>query len=325
MGVELYISELNGVSHYIPAVEEGIELLWERHGTPGKIRFSVLFDDLLKIEEGMPVSLKVDGKNVFYGFVFSKKEDKKGIVEITAYDQLRYLKNKDTYIYENKTASQLIENIAKDFKLKLGNLADTEFIIQSRVEDNVTLFDMIENALDITLQNKGRMFVMYDDFGAITLKEISDMKVGGDSGGYLLIDEESAENFEYESTIDVQTYNQIKLIDNNSKDSSRAVYITKDSSHINQWGLLQYFGTIAKGEDSEKKADQLLKLYNQKTRNLRIVGAFGDIRVRGGSLVLVNLKLHDMKLQNFMLVEKVVHKFKHEEHFMDLTLRGGGL
>ena len=70
------------------------------------------------------------------------------------------------------------------------------------------------------------------------------------------------------------------------------------------------------------KARALLDLYNQKTRNLQIKDALGDIRVRGGSLIVVNLNLGDVKLQNFMLVEKATHKFKNGEHFMDLTLKG---
>lgn len=326
MNIEMFVAgHKTGSGLVIPAIEEGIELVWERYGKPGKIVFSVVCDEALKIDEGNSVSFKVDGKNVFYGFVFSKREDKNGILQVTAYDQLRYLKNKDTYIYEDKTASQVIDNLAKDFSLNLGTLEDTGYVIASRVEDNVTLYDMIENALGLTLQNTKQMFVMYDDFGKITLKNIANMKVGGDSEGYLLIDEETAENFEYESSIDVSTYNKIKLICNNNDSGARDVYIAEDSSHFNEWGVLQYFGNLEKDENGKDKADKLLELYNHKTRNLRVNNAFGDTRVRGGSLVLVRLKLHDLYIQNFMMVEKVVHKFKLEEHFMDLTLRGGVL
>jgi len=93
---------------------------------------------------------------------------------------------------------------------------------------------------------------------------------------------------------------------------------------MNTWGVLQYFDTLQKGENGQAKADALLKLYNNKTRNLKIVNAFGDTRVRAGSMIVVNLALGDMNVKNFMLVEKVKHTFKLDEHFMDLTLRGGG-
>lgn len=93
--------------------------------------------------------------------------------------------------------------------------------------------------------------------------------------------------------------------------------------HINEWGVLQYFDTLSKGENGQAKADALLQLYNKKTRNLKIVNALGDTRVRAGSMVVINLALGDMNLKNFMLVEKVKHTFKLDQHFMDLTLRGG--
>ena len=102
-----------------------------------------------------------------------------------------------------------------------------------------------------------------------------------------------------------------------------ALYITQDSSNINKWGILQYFDTLQKGENGQAKADALLKLYNKKTRNLKITNALGDNRVRAGSMVVINLDLGDMKVRNWMLVEKCKHTYKEGEHWMDLTLRGG--
>lgn len=195
-------------------------------------------------------------------------------------------------------------------------------MIASRVEDNTSLFDMIENALDLTLQNNKEMFVLYDDFGKLTLKNISSMYVG-EQGAYLMIDEETGENFEYSSSIDNDTYNKIKLTYDNEDTGKREVYIAQDSSHMNAWGVLQYFDTLSKGENGQAKADALLKLYNSKTRTLKITNAIGDTRVRAGSMIVINLALGDINVKNFMLVEKVTHTFKLDSHFMDLTLRGG--
>lgn len=322
MDVELLIANQGNGKVYYPICEEGIEWSTERRGVPGKLKFKVVKDDIISFQEGDAVRLTVNGANVFFGFVFSKKRDKDQIIEVTAYDQLRYLQNKDTYVYANKTASQLIQMIANDFGLKTGTLEETGFVIASRVEDNTSLFDMIGNALDLTLQNKKEMFVLYDDFGKLTLKSLANMRVGT-NGAYLLIDDETGENFEYTSSIDSQTYNKIKLAYENEETGKRDIYIAQDGSHINRWGILQYYDTLSKGENGQVKADALLKLYNQKTRNLKITNAFGDTRVRGGSMVVINLGLGDINMKNFMLVEKCVHKFKLDEHFMDLTLRGG--
>ena len=322
MKAELYIADSGGAKVYLPSVEEGIEWTTQRRSTPGKLTFRVVRDDKLKLEEGAAVQLRVDGKPVFFGFVFTQQRDKDQIIRVTAYDQLRYLNNKDTYVYENKTAADLLRMIAADFSLQVGEVEDTGFVIPSRVEDNTTLFDMIENALDLTLQNNRGMYILYDDFGKLALKNISSMVVG-EPGAYFMIDEATGENFDYSSSIDKDVYDKIKLIYENEDSGVREVFIAQDSGHINQWGVLQYFDTLQKGENGQAKAEALLKLYNAKTRTLQITGALGDTRVRAGSMIVVNLDLGDIQLKNLMLCEKVTHKFKLDEHRMDVTLRGG--
>ena len=244
--------------------------------------------------------------------MFTKKRNKTDTIQVTAYDQLRYLKNKDTYSYENKKASEVVKMIAADFNLNLGAIEDTQFIIASRVERNKTLFDTIQNALDLTLQNRKQLFVLYDDFGKLTLKNIESMKLN------LLIDEDSAENFDYSSSIDGETYNKIKLSYEN-----REIYIAQDTNSINQWGVLQYFEEIEETTNGKVKADTLLSLYNKKTRSITLKNVLGDISVRAGASVIIKLNLGDVKVQNYMIVEKAKHSFKNGEHFMDLTLKGG--
>lgn len=322
MNVELLIGDETGRKMYQPAVQEGIEWSTERRSTPGKLTFKVMIDDILDFSEGSPVRMKVDGDPVFFGFVFKKQKSKDKVYTVTAYDQLRYLKNKDTKVYENKTADQFVKMIADDFSLNVETLENTGYIIASRVEENTSLFEMVENALDLTLTNTGEMYVLYDDFGKLTLKALSSMYVGV-PGAYLMIDEETGENYEYTSSIDDKTYNKIKLTYDNEETGYRDVYIAQDGSNINKWGILQYFDTLQKGENGQAKADALLSLYNKKTRNLRITNAIGDNRVRAGSMVVIVLDLGDVKLKNFMLVEKCKHTYKENEHWMDLTLRGG--
>ena len=315
VNIELLIQ--HGDKVFIPVVQEGITWTTERKGCPGELKFKVVKDDVISFTEGDAVRLKVNGQNVFYGFIFKKQRDKEQIISVTAYDQLRYLKNKDTIVYENKTAGELIQMIAKDYMMQTGTIEDTGFKIKSRVEENTSLFDMIQNALDMTLENQKYMYVMYDDFGKIALKGLDNMRLN------LLIDEVTGENFDYTSSIDSNTYNKVKLTYDNEKTGTREVYVAQDSENMNAWGVLQYFDTLQEGENGKAKADALLSLYNKKTRNLTIKNAFGDVRVRAGSMIVVIMDLGDMKLKNLMLVEKCKHEFKESQHLMTLTLRGG--
>ena len=302
---------------YMPPVKEEVKVTTERQISPGVLEFSFV-DTGTNIGNGDPVRFKdADGKEVFYRFIFRMKRDRSNIVTITAYDQIRYLKNKDTLVYENKTADGVVALIGEKYGFNIGTLANTVWVIALRVEDNVSLLDMISNALDQTLQNTGDLYILHDDFGKLNLSFLGDMYVP------IMIDAETGQNYDYESSIDENTYNRIKLVYDNEDAGKREVYIAQDSSNINRWGILQYFDALQKGENGQAKADALLQLYNKETRTLTVKDAAGDSRVRGGSLVVVQLDLGDVKLQNLMLVEKCVHKYGESKHTMDLTVSGG--
>ncbi len=315
METELIIQ--NGKTIYSPAVTEGVEWSTERIGSPGQMTFKVLEDKEMKITEGNAVRFKYKGNNVFYGFIFTRKIDQDGVISVTAYDQLRYLKNKDTYVYANKTLTQVVKRIISDFSLKKGELENTKYKIPSRVEDNQTLFDIIANAQDLTMMNRGKMYVLFDDFGKIALKNINKMKVN------IVIDIDAGQKYNYTSSIDSDTYNKIKLYYDNESTGSREVYIAKSTKNMNEWGVLQYYEKLEDGENGKVKADTLLNLYNARKKNLSINQAIGDQRVRAGSMVIVSMTIDHTKILHYMLVEKCKHEYKDNEHWMDLTLRGG--
>lgn len=315
MGAEILIQ--HGSTIQYPAVVEGAKLTLERKGTPGKLTFTVVKDSKLNFQEGDPVKLTLDGTPMFYGFVFIKSRDKDGTIDVTAYDQLRYLKNKDTITEEGLKASDLLKRIATDFRLNLGTVEDTGYTMETVVEENQTLFDMIQNALDETLLNTGKLYVLYDDVGSLTLKDINSMKTD------LLIDMEAAENFSYSSSIDDATYNKIKLAFNNEKTGKRELYVAQDGEKINQWGVLQYFEEIQTATGAAAKAEAMLAHYDRKTRKLTIKNAFARPDIRAGSAVMVSLNLGDIIANQYLMAEKVVFTFKEDENMMDLTLVGG--
>ena len=339
MAVEVMIQ--NGNKIYCPVVKSGLEWITERKGTPGKVTFDVIKDvvpasdggkpvsvtvdgtetsaqyEALNFQEGNPVGLSVGGKKVFHGYVFTKKRNKDGTIKVTAYDQLRYFKNKDTVVYEGKKGSELIQMLAADYHLQCGEIEDTGFVIESGVEENTTLFDIVGNALDETLTATKKVFVLYDDCGRLTLKNVQSLKLD------LLIDEETGENFDYTSTIDEGVYNKIKLTYDNDKTGKREVYVAQDGANQNLWGVLQYFEKVQNPIGAKERADAMLQLYNRKARKLTIQKAFGDPRVRAGTSVVVKLNLGDVIVENFMVVEKAKHTFNGDEHWMDLTLIGG--
>ena len=299
MSAELLIQ--NGDTVYFPAVLEDIKWETERYGSPGKLTFKCMYDSKLNVTEGNPVRLRWNGLNVFYGFIFKIEKDKEPVLSITAYDQLRYFKNKDTYVINGKTAGEVLELIAADFELQTGDVEDTGYVIPSLVEDGKSLFDIMQDCLDQTLMNVGEMYVLYDDFGSLLLKNIANLAVN------ILIDSETGENYKYSSSIDDQTYNKIKLVYDNKNTGQRDVYIAQDSSKMNEWGMLQYYDKLSEGENGKEKVESLLQLYNRKSKSFQITNAIGDVSVRAGCLLPVILDLGVAKVQSMMLVESCIN------------------
>lgn len=307
----------NGKNKFTIPVKDGMQIVFERKGMPGKLTFQTIADDKLKISEGNAVLVTIDKQKFFYGFIFSMDMTKDGFISCVAYDQIRYLKAKDTIIYENKTATEIVKQIAKKFNLKCGTLADTKYKM-SAIKDDTSMIDIIQNALDETLLTKNTLYVFFDNVGKLQIKNVANMKVNN-----CIIDEETAEDYSYKTSIDENVYNQIKLFYENTKKGSYDVYISKNTSSINSWGLLQYLEKIDNPDIGKLKSQAYLKLYCQKKRGLTIKNVIGNCKVRAGSLVPIMLQLYDKKIANYMLVEKVTHTFNKNDYKMDLIVSGG--
>lgn len=303
---------------YQPIVVDGVMLEIHRMGQPSKLTFTVVIDDAIKFQEGNEVNLFADGKRIFFGYVFTKSRDKDNQIRVTCYDQLRYLKNKFVYIY-NGTATSLIKRIADDFMLRVGDLEDTGYAIPNRLEDNNTLFDIIQTALDLTYTNTKKSYILYDDGGKLMLKEATTMKVD------TVIDATTAENFEYTSSIDGKTYNSVQLYyeDGKGKKVRHMPAPARDNQHVAEWGLLQYCAKCENPAAIESLQQSYLNAFNRKTRTLRIRGAFGNLDVRGGTMIPVILDLGDIQNKSYLMVDRVVHRFEDGHHSMDLDLIGG--
>lgn len=313
----------DGYELQYPIVEDGVKWETDRHGSPGKLTFKVYKDKngSLNFQEGDAVALRYYDNTkgwviVFNGYIFTKKRNKDGWIDVTAYDQLRYFKNKATYVYTNKKASDIVRMIANDYKLTQGTIENTNYVIGQRVEDNQSLFDIIQNALDLTLASTKKLYVLYSDNGNICLKDALNMKTN------VVINENVAEDFDYTSSIDSETYNEIELFYDNDETNKREYYHAMDMTNINNWGRLRYTENLKNPTNAQDRANKMLQLYNQKTRELKVTKAFGNCECRAGASVIVQLTLGDIVVSNYMLIEKATHTFKKNEYRMDLTLGG---
>lgn len=311
---ELMISDKKNTV-YQPKTVEGVKLDIERRGSPSRLSFSVLNDEKMTLDVGYQVTLKVDGVGMFSGFIFSLDYSEGDTIDITAYDQLRYLKNKAYYVFKKKTATEMIKHIASQYGLKTGKLTNTPYTMDL-IEDGSTLFDIINRALDETLTNTKNLYVLYDDFGSLSLKSLGEMETK------IVVNNANSGGYDYSVSIDEATYNEVKLYYDNDKTGKRDVYVEKDSSNIAKWGRLRLLEKLDDGEDGISKAQKLLNLYNAPTKYLNVKNIEGHPSVRGGSIIYCDLTVGKMKVTNAMVVESVTHSFTLDEHKMDVTIRG---
>ena len=93
--------------------------------------------------------------------------------------------------------------------------------------------------------------------------------------------------------------------------------------------MLQTCDSVSDDENGDEKAKTMLAEHNHPSRSLSVSGAFGDMRVRGGTTLLAQLDLVDMgysenghTVDHWMTVESVTHNFTANKHTMDLDLKG---
>ncbi|GAB6927046.1 hypothetical protein JCM10914A_10290 [Paenibacillus sp. JCM 10914] len=318
--IELMIDRKNGSVWDLGQIVTDITWTTSRQAKPASLDINYVNDGLAQskafaVENGDIVRFRKDDQNLFYGYVFSKEWGMDGQVKLMAYDQLRYLSSNETYRFTNTKVEDIIRKIAKDFNLKTGTLANTGHTIPAMLEADKKLIDIICKALDSTLIATKQYYMFYDKFGELTLTNMNDMllmlAVGEDS---LMTD------FSYKKSIDNDTYNRIKVVRDNKQTGKRDVYMYQHGQNIAQWGLLQLYEVADENMNPaqlKQLAQNLLELKNKEQQTLSIE-AIGDLRVRAGHTIYVNLPEEGLKPY---LIDECKHKFGGGTHTMSLNMK----
>lgn len=291
---------------------------WEtkRRGSPASLSVKQVAAGPVQWAEGGTLLLKKDGAGVFLGYVFDIEQDETGGVSVKAYDQMRYLKNKDTYVFEGQRADQVIWQIAADFGLTLGPIANTGYVIPSMVEDIQTLLDIMLKALDLTIINTGKLYVLWDDFGKLTLSDADALKLG-----LMIGDASLATGYKYRSEIDSATANQIKLVRDNKESGKRDVYLIQDSGSIRTWGILMHQEKVNENLNPaqiDSLGQSMLELKNRPSRTFTVNALTSDVTVRAGRSIFVQIAA--LGVSAFYLLEEVSHDLVNEKMTLKLKV-----
>lgn len=321
MTIEILCQDsVTGKGYDLSDVFENLTISTQMESQPGKLIVNYINQSEVVINNGSSISVKVDGKGVFLGYVFKLKPYSNNEVQLTAYDQLRYLQNKDTYNLGSMTCDKIFEKICQDCQLKYKVTNRSSYNVPAKIFDNESYYSIIQYGLDQALINEGYRYIVRDNFGTLEHVELSSI-----ASNLFIGDDSLLTDYEYEISIDDQTYNQIKLVREDSQTNTRKVYIVKDSNTINRWGVLQYFEKVNENMNSaqiQAQAENLLKVKNTETKTLKLT-CIGDLRVREGVAVVIGIKAlekYGVKYNSYYFVNACDHKFENGNHTMTLDM-----
>lgn len=319
--LEIILDNRDGTLWDLSEIATGITWKTSRYGRPSSLDFTIVKNGIyqenaFRYSNGDVVRFVYNGHNIFYGYIFSIDSGKNEDVKITCYDQVRYLLANQTYVLSNISTGDIIRRIAKDFELRVGHIEDTGYRIPTMVEDAQKLLDIIEKANVLTMQNTGRNYVFYDDFGELALRNVEDMLVD-----FYIGDDSLMYDYRSKISIDTDTYNRIILYKDNKDTGKREIFKSQDSDNIARWGVLQLYQSVDENANEaqiKQLLDQLMTVKNRETKSLKIE-AIGDPRIRAGCYVPI--EIGEYGINQPFLVDECQHRFDGADHTMSLELK----
>lgn len=291
-----------------------------RRGSPTRtLTVSLLDDDGylhersgIDVEEGWQCIFKFDGAELFRGIFIRQSTTQKKTGKYKAYDNGIYLSNnRDTFVYESKTASQIFSDVCSRFGLPTGDVAGCSFSIPDHIKKKATGWDTIEDALSLEFDNTGTRFFVVSEKGLLSLKKRQEnilqwvLEVGANVSSY---------NFT-KSIEDVKT--RIKLISSEGTVLAEA----SDPDLEAKIGIMQDVNTPDETLNSGQLtalANSLLAEKKQANRSLTLNNLLGLTDVVSGVGVFVIIPHID--ISRTLYVDSDTHTFKDNLHTMSLQL-----
>lgn len=311
----------NGASNGIEISGLVDTIKWSgRRGSPTRtLSVSLLDDDGhnhvrsgIDIEEGYQCIFTYNGEELFRGMFHTQTQSNAKTAEYKAYDLGIYLSNnRDTFVYENKTATDVFYDVCSRFGIPVGGAAQTSYVIPDLTKKKSTGWDAIEDALSLDFDNTGAKYYVSAENGKLYLKKRLENVVQ-----WVLETNVNITGYSYTKSIEnVKT--RIKLLSSEGTVVAQA----QDNTLENKIGIFQEIDT----PDESLTTAQINSLVNtmlteKKTpeRTLSLNNVLGIPTVISGVAVFVNIP--HIGLNRTFYVDSDTHTFKGNLHTMSLDL-----
>ncbi|MBQ3032207.1 MAG: hypothetical protein II993_01185 [Anaerotignum sp.] len=319
--MEVKVLLQHGSNVYEPVLEGGVEWYASIMGKAGRLKCKVVRDGIVNFVEGDKVTLSVDGRICFSGYVMTKERTSEQIISVTAYDQMFYLaRNKATYVFVNKGMQEIIQTIGADYGLRIGHITDSGWKIPQRIEEGETLMDIMLSALEICGYATGKEYFLFDQGGALVVKEREEMVTDA-----VLKCDGGISDYTYKTDISKDTYNGVQLYHAGRKETERKAYQVESAEKVKEWGRLQYYKKVAytlNQAQLKEMAEGILKQKNRVIKKLLIENINGDILLFAGNSIWLEIPdLAEISLRGKALIESCTHIFEDGEHRAQMEIR----
>jgi hypothetical protein len=267
----------------------------------------------LSIKEGHTLLFMDDTTEYFRGTVFTQSKNQSFNQSIKAYDQLIYLvKNKNSYVFTNQTATQIIQRLCGDYQIPMGEIKDTGYRIPALVVDGETLYDIAYKAIYATFKQTGRRFYLGSSGGSIYLAEKLDQV------NYIVIEDEvNLLDFTLDTSIEDSATSVVMVA---GEEKSAITIRAKNDSLAADIGTIQYYEKVTDKLNSAQLQERVNKAMADKGKVISrlSISCIGDTSVMTGTAI--HLVIRDMGIWQGYYVDSDSHVFKGNSHTMSIEL-----
>lgn len=265
----------------------------------------------IDVEQGHQCIFNYNGQELFRGIIMTQTQTNRKSLSFTAYDNGIYLaNNKDTFTYENKTASDVFRDCCTRFGLPMGEVADCTYKIPELTKSKTTAFDAIADALSLDFDATGIRHYVASEKGKLKL----------------LTRRENILQWVIEVGENLSTYTYTRSIENIK---TRVKMVSKEGTTLAEKSnaalekKIGVFQEIEKPDESLTTAqinDLIASMLDEKSTPERTldVEAMGIAEVISG--IGVYIIIPELGLARTFYVDSDTHTFKDNMHTMSLKL-----
>lgn len=265
----------------------------------------------IDVEQGHQCLFTFNGTELFRGIIMTQTQTNKKRLTFTAYDIGIYLaNNKDTFTYENKTATDVFKDCCTRFGLPMGEVASCTYKIPELTKSKTTAFDAIADALSLDFDATGIRHYVASEKGKLKLLTRREnimqwvIEVG-----------QNLSTYSYTRSIeDIKT--RVKMV---SKEGT-TIAEKSNSSLEAKIGVFQEINQPDESLTTAQINDLIASILDEKSTPERTltVEAIGIPEVISG--IGVYIIIPELGLSRTFYVDEDTHTFKDNMHTMSLKL-----